>query len=186
MNTFDYRIFIDDIPYSIFIDFYTDERKRIVINNQVILNEEPSNRLSDFNIYLPIKIKEHTITVHVRSEGENRYYDIFIDGISQIDGKSITEPLIIAKENTKDGILEFTKKQWKNILAEVLIPLVIACILNFLTNDYTVEDIKRHILLALSFLPVLFVIFDIFEYFKNKNIIKRFNKKFREEIIFKG
>ena len=58
MNEFEYRVFIDEAPYSIHFDTHSEDYRRIVVNNKEVYYEDkndPEFRKSE--IYVPNEIK---------------------------------------------------------------------------------------------------------------------------------
>ena len=113
MNEFEYRVFIDEVPYSIHFDTHSEDYRRIVVNNKEVYYEDkndPEFRKSE--IYVPIRIKNTVVILYVDEAGTEEdairhVYKIFVNGVSPIDGEKITDSKIAAKECIKKGFWGF-------------------------------------------------------------------------------
>ena len=119
MNEFEYRIIIDEIPYSIYFDTHSKEYRKIIVNNKEVYYEDKNDPcFRESEVYIPIKIKNKVITLYVdEATGEQRYdepvhrYKIFVDGVSPEDGEKITDERDSSFELVKDGFKGYIKNK---------------------------------------------------------------------------
>lgn len=187
MNTFEYRLIINEKPYSIYLDSSKDEWKKIIINNSVVLEEKFTLALNKnaYIIYYVICIDGHEVVLSVDDSPLEHKYDIFLDGISLLTEKALDSDYTIAKENISKGFKKFCKDNWKSLLIASIGSFSVSVVAMFALGTWGFEKWYFRILLALLAIPVTLPIFIIAEWIHNKNIIKKYKNCFRPSINFK-
>lgn len=191
MNEFEYRIFIDDIPYSIHFDTHSEEYRKVIVNNKEVYYEDKNDPdFRESEIYIPIKIKDKVITLYVDEvTGEQRHdepvhiYKIFIDGISPEDGEKITDDRDSSFELVKDGFKGYVKnkKLMKKALLTSIVLMGFAYLIRFFKN-FQINLVELGLYLAGTILLFVFVV--ITSYFSNKSTVRKYENKFKAVIDF--
>lgn len=189
MNEFEYRVFIDETPYSIHFDTHSEDYRSIVVNNKQVYYEDkndPDFRKSE--IYVPIRIKNTVVILYVDEAGTEEdpirhVYKIFVNGVSPIDGEKITDSKIAAKECIKKGFWGFMANK-KIILKN----LAITCPMGFLVVFDSFKNIRNDLIhyLILFIVTVLLSTFFamVLDYFTNVSIVKKYKSKFKDIVDY--
>ena len=112
MNTFSHKFYIDDKPYTVFVDSSQDEYKKIIINNTEIVKEKYTLSLNRkaYIIYYPIEIDKNEIVVSIDDTALNHSYNIYLNGVSLIDDTRLDERYNQAVKITENGFMSFVRR----------------------------------------------------------------------------
>lgn len=186
MNIFEYRIFINEKPYSIYVDSSKDEYKKIIINNTVVVEEKYTLALNKdaYIIYYVILIDGQEVVLSVDDNPLEHKYDIFLDGISLVSGKALDSDYAYAKANLEKGFRNFCRENWRALLKENILSFLLSAIALFALGIWTFDLWFIRILLVLLSVPITLPIFILSEWVYNKNIVRKYPKCFRPKVLF--
>jgi len=186
MNTFKHKFYIDEKPYTVFVDSSNNEYKRIVINNKEVVNEKYTLSLnrSAYIIYYPIKIGNDELVISIDDNSIIHEYNIYLNGISLTDESRLDEKYKSAQEAIEMGFLEFSKRNWIKVLKNYLIEFIIALISVSLLCAYTLKKIILFFLLIILIIPLAIPLFLVVDWFDNKKIIRKYQSCFRPKVEF--
>ena len=180
-NRFYYRLFLDEIPYSISVEITEDTDISIIINNTKVVSESFQSSAkslynTDFTYYYPIRIKKYEIIVSVISKDAELQYNVFVNGKSPVDNSLLNDELDLYKKTVDEGIIKFFRSDYKKNLKYLLIGLVAAPIVAAI-------DFKHSLLLIAAVLiadPIIVLpIATFFDWIVIKNKIKNYSRRFR-------
>ncbi len=171
-NTFDYRLFVDEIPYSISVISTADDRKRIVVNKTVVFDDICAGYLPPRTdiLYFPFNIRDEKIVISIDDRELQHKFNIYINGVSPIDGSTVYGDLKEAERDVSGGFLDFIERKWKKLLVENLCIIVAGLI--------ALYDLKSWVFSVL-FILLSLVATVLFEWFSAKNTVKKFNRRFK-------
>ena len=180
-NKFYYRLFLDEIPYSISVEITEDTDISIIINNTKVVSERFQSSAkslynTDFTYYYPIRIKKYEIIVSVISKDAELQYNVFVNGKSPVDSSLLNDELDSYKKTVDEGIIKFFRSDYRKNLKYLLTGLVAAPIA-------AAMDFKHSLLLIAAVLiadPIIVLpIATFFDWIVIKNKIKNYSKRFR-------
>jgi len=183
VNSFEHRIFIDDIPYTIAVDATDGDRKRIVVNKTVVYDDICASWMSpkcDI-MYFSFYIKNKYIVVSVDDRELTFKYNIFIDNVSPIDGADIEDDYRKASSTLKNGLKQFVKSNCIRFLIESILLGVALPFFNLVTDGEKLTPMS--FLIAGVSVIVFFPVFIIAEWGINKSIVKNYKKRFRNKSV---
>ncbi len=179
-NTFDYRLFIDEVPYSISVDSSDGDRKRIVVNRTVVFDDVCAGFLPPTTdiLYFPFVIKNKRIVISIDDREIQHKYNIYVNDVSPIDGSSVYGDLNKAKADVSGGFFGFIKRKWKKILLENLALMV--------AGYFAFREFKKWEF-YIAFIVICLVAIVLAEWLSAKSIIKKFNRRYKikKKIIVK-
>ena len=126
MNTFEYSFYIGEKLYNVYIDSSADEKKRIVINNTELINENftlNSNRKA-YIIYYPIGLGDDELIISIDDTPIFHKYNIYLNGISLLDETNFKESYDEAAAIVKNGFVNFMKLNWLETFKNNFISLI--------------------------------------------------------------
>lgn len=183
MNEFDYSLYINEKLYNIYVDSSRDEWKRIVINNVELVNEKYTLTLNRkaYMIYYPIKIGDNELVISIDDAPLSHKYNLYLNNVSVIDGTILTDDYEKSKAITENGFRNFAKKNWKNILKDNLLWLIAPGVISVIILLEPLDKLILRKVIAILLLPIMLPLFVIFEWWHNKNVVKKFNNCFRSQ-----
>ncbi len=179
VNSFEYRLVIDDDPYTIVVATEGD-RKRIVVNTKVVYDAVCASwmRPKTDIMYFPFYIKNKYIVVSIDDRELNFKYNIYVDNVSPIDESDLYDDYKKAKEIIDGGIWRFIKTNWVRMLVTLLILSIVEFPLMqllFYQKTVTLESRVLVTVIAVALMPLL--IFG--EWWFNLRTVKKFKNRFR-------
>ena len=186
MNTFKHKFYIDEKPYTVFVDSSNNEYKRIVINNKEVVNEKYTLSLnrSAYIIYYPIKIGNDELVISIDDNSIIHEYNIYLNGISLTDESRLDEKYKSAKEAIEKGFFNFLKNNWLKILAKYIVEFGIGFIGVSVICAYTWRKFKIGLLALFLVIPLAFPLLLAVEWFDNKKIANKYQSCFRPKVEF--
>ena len=186
MNTFSHKFYIDDKPYTIFVDSSQDEYKKIIINNKEIVKEKYTLSLNRkaYIIYYPIEIDKNEIVISIDDTALNHSYNIYLNGVSLIDGTRLDERYNRAVKITENGFMSFVRRNWMKILLQNIVYMIASVIGLSVFHCYTTEQFNIRFLLIFIVVPLLLPVFIAGDWFHEKNIIKKYKNCFRPNLSY--
>lgn len=181
MNRFEYDFYIENKKYYVFIDTSKDEIKRIVINNQEVVNEEYTLSLNRkaYIIYYPIEINGNELVVSIDDTMLKHEYNLFLNNVSLLDGSQLNDKYIAADLVVKNGLKKFIKNKGLDILKENLLYIIGIIFFMALVNVYSENEFTLRFLLSFVIVPLFLPLIVLVEWVHNKNIIKKYKNCFR-------
>ena len=183
VNSFEYRVFIDDVPYTIAVDATDGDRKRIVVNKTVVYDDICASWMSprcDI-MYFSFYIKNKYIVVSIDDRELTFKYNIFIDNVSPIDEANIDDDYRKASETVKNGFKQFVRTSYKRLIVESV--LLSVALPFFGLVMYGDRLSVTHLILAPISTIVFFPVFTISEWWLKKEILKNYKKRFRNKNV---
>ena len=111
MNTFTYKFYIENKPYTVFIDSSKDEWKRIIINNKEVVNEKYTLALNRkaYIIYYPINISDNEIVISIDDSPLKHSYNVYLNNVSLLDETNLDDEYLSATSTVEKGFSSFLK-----------------------------------------------------------------------------
>jgi len=187
MNTFTYKFYIENKPYTVFIDSSKDEWKRIIINNKEVVNEKYTLALNRkaYIIYYPINISDNELVISIDDSPLKHSYNVYLNNVSLLDETNLDDEYLSAISTVEKGFSSFLKNNWFKILIENLFS-ILATLAGFsLFFWLTLDEFIIRFLLAFIIVPLALPIFIAGEWFHMKNIIKKYKNCFRPTVFYK-
>lgn len=183
VNSFEYRIFIDNTPYTIAVDDSQGDRKRIVVNNKVVFDEVCASWMKPRTdiMYIPFYIKNKYIVISIDDRECPFKYNIYIDEVSPIDETNLYDDYNKALKIVNDGFLKYTKNNWERMIYKLIVLGVGFGGFYSVRHsiDLTTEQRVLAIIIAVGFLPV----FVLWEWWFETRPAKKFKNRFRTSNI---
>ena len=179
MNKFEYRIRINDIPYSINVDTSEGDFVRIVVNQTVIFNEKCASWMSPRTdiMYFPFRIKDKSIVLSVDDRELQHKYNIYVDDISPIDQTGLYDDYDRALKIVNGGFVNYIKSHWHKILIKMGI---LAISFPWFALLYREEILTPNQMLFVSVVATLLTPMLILgEWWFEIRTVKRFKNRFR-------
>lgn len=186
MNTFEHRIFLKGIPYSIFVDSSKGDEKRVIINNREIVKENCS--ITSFSrrhiIYYPIDINGAKIVIEINDVPLEHEYNLYVDDVSVINGNILSSEYNDALKKSNEGFKAFCKNNWRSTAKDNLFSLLISFVVMFFFAYFNFDGLIVRTILTIVFLPLYLPIFLVAEWVHIKNLLKNYKNCFREEKFY--
>ncbi len=181
MNTFEYDFSIENKKYFVFIDTSKDEMKRIVINNQEVVNEEYTLSLNRkaYIIYYPIEINGNELVVSIDDTMLKHEYNLFLNNVSLLDGSQLNDKYIVAASVVKNGLKSFIKNNWVDILKENFLYIIGMIFFMALIDGYSEKEFALRFLVSFIIVLLFLPLIVLAEWIHNKNIVKKYKNCFR-------
>ena len=184
MNKFKYNCIIDGVTYDFFVDTSKGENKIISVNGKTVIEEEYTLSLNKqaYIIYYPIKIKNHTVVISIDDKPLFHEYNIYLDGVSLIDGNRIDKEYEQAKTILQNGTKYFIRHHTLKVLKDNLGAMLSAVLLTAVLNNYENIGIVVRLLLSFVIVPIFMPLFMFVEWKHNEKILKKYKQCFKTEI----
>lgn len=180
VNSFEYRLVIDDVPYTIAVDATEGDRKRIVVNTKVVYDAVCASWMGPRTdiMYFPFYIKNKYIVISIDDRELNFKYNVYVDNVSPIDESNLYDDYNEAKEIIDGGVWNFIKDNWVRILVRLLVLSIAEFpVMRLVFNQETITLESRLLVTVVAVALAPLLIFG--EWWFNLRTVKKFKNRFR-------
>ena len=184
MNTFEYSFYIEEKLYNVYIDSSDDKKKRIVINNIELINEDFTLNLNRkaYIIYYPIELGNNELVISIDDTPIFHKYNIYLNGISLLDKTDLKESYDKAAATVKNGFVNFMKANWSETFKNNFISLIFTAFVLGGATNYTVKTAWLKVLLIIVLVALTLPLFLWLDWLNLKDIIKKYDSCFRPKV----
>ena len=183
MNNFDYRIWIEDIPYSISVNSQEGENVRIVVNQTVIFSQKCASWMKPRTdiMYFPFSIKDQNIVVSIDDRDLQHKYNIYVNEISPIDQKNLYDDFNHALRIINNGFFNYIKSHWYKVLLKMGL---LGISFSWFALLYRQEILTIHQMLLVTLVSILLSpLILLSEWWFELRTVKKFKNRFRTSNI---